>query len=52
MRLIYERASQVLIWLGEPSEDSDIAMDSIARIGVSEYTTESVLNDDVSVMKP
>ncbi len=37
MRLIYERASQVLVWLGEASEDGDLAMDLVARIGAAEW---------------
>ena len=46
MRLIYERASQVFVWLGEASDDSDFAMDLIAHIGASDYTRQSVLDDN------
>ena len=35
MRLIYRTASGVLVWLGEASNDSDLAMDLVARIGAA-----------------
>ena len=44
MRLIYKKASQVLVWLGEASEDSDLAMDLVARIGTAEKDGESYLD--------
>ena len=30
MRLIYQEASEVLLWLGNASEDGDLAMDIVA----------------------
>ncbi|KAK3938481.1 ankyrin repeat-containing domain protein [Diplogelasinospora grovesii] len=32
MRLVYEEAEQVLIWLGQSNEDIDMIMDSMARL--------------------
>jgi hypothetical protein len=45
MRLIYQRATRVLIWLGEGDQNSDLAMNVLERLGgtkkeVSGFTLE------------
>ncbi|OIW25644.1 HET-domain-containing protein [Coniochaeta ligniaria NRRL 30616] len=41
MRQIYLSASAVLAWLGEASDDSDVAMDQILQIGEGVYQIDS-----------
>ena len=45
MQKIYERASKVLVWLGEASEDSDLAMMQIKKLSEVEWSGISVWDE-------
>ncbi|KAK0622464.1 hypothetical protein B0T14DRAFT_513907, partial [Immersiella caudata] len=44
MREIYQRAQRVLIWLGPPSQDSDLAMNMLEKLGGSHEQTKDIKN--------
>jgi hypothetical protein len=44
MRVIYASASQVLVWLGEPDEDTDKAMDLLTHLSKTWDTTQPPAN--------
>ncbi len=49
MRLIYQTASRVLVWLGEASHDSGLAMELVARIGAARAAQNQIdAREDIS----
>lgn len=48
MNMIYMRASELIIWLGPPSSDSELAMQSILEMGSgSPYDKQTTIKNDV-----